>query len=151
MFKPYNDGKYMVSDDGTVVSLHHGKGWRKKPMTLTKRKDRYGYVAYSIGGKNVYAHQLVMKLYGPDRPSDDHEIDHIDGVRDNNNINNLQWLVHYDNIRKAVHTRDATVRSLANPSYGKWFPSGEAARRAGVRISELRSGKRKQSGGYILC
>lgn len=58
-------------------------------VTLYKGKER----------KNVYIHRLVAEAYIPN-PNGYDTVDHIDGNKSKNDINNLQWLKNADNNSK---------------------------------------------------
>jgi len=60
--------------------------------------DAYGYVRLSVENKEYKAHRLAflyMEGYFPK------EVDHEDGIKNNNKWNNLTDITHQDNIRKA--------------------------------------------------
>lgn len=103
LFKPIegHDGKYMISTSGTVISLHYGKIKIRKP-----RKDKDSYLQITLvdksrksGIRTYQVHRLVAQTFLPDFDPN-LEIDHIDGYRWNNQIDNLQQLNHRDNIKK---------------------------------------------------
>jgi hypothetical protein len=52
--------------------------------------------------KNFYIHHLVMMVWGPPRPSPEHEINHIDLNKRNCHIDNLEWLTRPQNIQHAI-------------------------------------------------
>lgn len=89
-----------ASPDGHVVSTASGKqrvlsGW------VTARG--YRHVAVRVGGKakSVYAHRIVAEaFYGP--VPDGLEINHKDGDKLNNMPENLEYVLHGDNVRHAV-------------------------------------------------
>ncbi len=110
LFKPIqgHDSKYMVSTNGTVISLHYGK---IRIMKLRTDKDGYRHVTLSANGtgKSFLVHRLVAEafLYDFDKSL---EVDHIDGCRWNNQIENLQMLSHKDNVKKRDKKRKKYVR-----------------------------------------
>ena len=50
-------------------------------------------------GKEVgrTVHSLVMEVHGPEKPSEAHIINHIDGDKKNNHISNLEWVTPAEN------------------------------------------------------
>lgn len=75
-----------------------------------------GYVEYVLTTndgktKHLQAHRLAASSwYG--RPADSNmRVNHIDGVRTNNNINNLEWITHSANIK---HSYDVLNRPRVN-------------------------------------
>lgn len=113
LFKPIegHDGKYMISTLGTVISLCYGKIKIRKP-----RKDKDSYLQITLvdksrksGIRTYQVHRLVAQTFLPDF-NPDLEIDHIDGIRWNNDINNLQQINHRDNIKKRTKNRKKYTR-----------------------------------------
>lgn len=97
-----------VSNTGKVIS-YLGK-------ELIGTTDRYRRVLISINNKRYYkfVHRLVYETFVGPIP-DNMTINHIDGNRLNNNLNNLELLTHRENIE----------HSIKNHNY-KRFRIGEA-------------------------
>lgn len=85
---------YEISEDGEVRNV--------KSKKVLKPFNQKGYLRMEFGhrGPKKYIHQLVMEVWGPPKPSEKHEIDHIDGNPLNNHISNLQWVTHKENMAK---------------------------------------------------
>lgn len=85
--------KYEISDSG---NLRRGKKMIKGSVKQS------GYLEYtmSIDGKRIYAlaHRLVAEAFIPN-DSEKHEVNHIDCNRLNNNVENLEWCTHAENIQ----------------------------------------------------
>ena len=69
---------------------------------MTPHEQGTGYLqitlqrAYKRVGRTV--HSLVMEVYGPSPPSPQHDvINHIDGNKQNNHIENLEWVTEAQN------------------------------------------------------
>ena len=79
---------YEVSDCGKVRRIGG------KTLSLCKR-NQYGHLAASLWSNNksktIYIHKLVALTFIGKKPSDKHEIRHIDGCPKNNHVNNLAW------------------------------------------------------------
>lgn len=67
-----------------------------------KRKD--GYIRTEINGKGYLAHRLVWVLHNGDIPNG-MQIDHINGVRDDNRIENLRLATRSINCQNLRHAR----------------------------------------------
>lgn len=104
----YN-GAYQISKNGAVKSSNRiiksitGQnrliiGRIMKP----KNKEGYHFVTLSLNGeiKNHYIHRLVAEAYLPN-PKNKPHINHIDGDKSNNNINNLEWVTISENTNHA--------------------------------------------------
>lgn len=82
-----------------------------------------GYIEMSIFGKKVYAHRLAW-IYENGFIPDGIKIDHINGIRSDNRIENLRLATHAQNIRNSKTRADNTsgVKGVSfDKSRGKWF------------------------------
>lgn len=110
------EGIYEVSNTGKVKSLerfkycgHHGSLPHKvKEKILHTRVDRLGYerVKLSKDSKSnlKYMHRLIATAFIPN-PNHYKEINHKDGCKTNNSIENLEWCTRSQNMKHAVEKR----------------------------------------------
>lgn len=108
---PGSNGKYEVSNFGAVRSKGH--------FELKRRYDRGGYYGFFIRLNGVqrryWSHRLVLEAFGFPQP-DGMEVNHKNGIRDDNRPENLEWVTRRQN-------------SHHKKSLGTW-PSGENNGRA---------------------
>lgn len=106
------EGYYQVSNLGRVKSkdrLLNGKlflGRIKKTCETSKRNGRQGYLCTRIKGIDgkshcLYIHRLVAETFIPN-PENKPTVNHIDGNKHNNNINNLEWCTYGENNKHAI-------------------------------------------------
>ena len=110
---------YFISDRGRVwarsrkVPCDYTDRWgnhvterRKAATMLTERMTTHGYVQYNLklgsgveGGRDELrtAHSLVMEAFGPERPPEADVINHINGDKADNRIENLEWATEREN------------------------------------------------------
>jgi hypothetical protein len=103
------EGLYQVSNMGRVKSLNHGKETIMKPkiekyirITLTKTNKRQIY----------YIHRLVAIAFIPN-PENKPDINHIDGNKKYNYVENLEWVTPSENVRHSIdvlHTKNGRRR-----------------------------------------
>jgi len=102
-WKPCAGGNYEVSDAGRVRRGTTGR--RTWPGRMTKPSLlNIGYysVAPTVDGKNVrhYVHRLVAEAFLGPCP-DGHEVNHINGIKTDNHVSNLEYVTHAENMSAA--------------------------------------------------
>lgn len=82
----------------------NGKVYNKRRKTSTYGKDHQGYRRLSINvqgkSKSLLVHRMVAMTYLPN-PNNLPEVNHIDGNKSNNHVNNLEWVTRHDNQKHA--------------------------------------------------
>jgi len=116
---------YEVSNLGRVRTKDRYRPWSRgkerfyKSIILSCPVSSDGYEICGItlvdGRRNTcQVHQLVYHSFNNTRPVKGMHIDHIDGNRLNNKLNNLQFITHEENIKKG---RTFTEKKSALPLY----------------------------------
>ncbi|QBI97752.1 HNH endonuclease [Mycobacterium phage Zeuska] len=80
-----HEGKYLVSDEGQILSLITGKTLRPGTMVSGHR-----YVTIARPSRTALVHTLVMEAFVGPRP-EGYEIRHLNGNPDDNRLENLQY------------------------------------------------------------
>lgn len=102
-------GYYQVSNYGRIKGVKrrckHKKGTRHVPeKILSPSKNEYGYRYVGLSANNVIymrrVNRLVAKAFHPN-PKRLPEVNHIDGDKDNNRSDNLEWSTISDNRKHA--------------------------------------------------
>lgn len=95
------EGIYEVSNMGRVKSLHRSQGRILKQYTQDN-----GYVKVNLSKNGTHntkrVHRLVATAFIPN-PHNKPEVNHIDGNKENNNVDNLEWCTREYNVRHAFH------------------------------------------------
>ena len=166
------ENEYLVSEAGDVWSLRSKR--KLKPST-----DKYGYFYFvlCVDGrrKTVKAHRLVAIAF-IENPLNKPTVNHLNGVRNDNRVGNLEWATEKEQIADAMK-RDAFPNMLKNTDYqamgekrnfgrrktavylngellGIYSSLLDASKKQGInysKASECANGKRKTTGGKTVC
>ena len=86
---------YLISSLGRVYSIRNRK-------FIAQYKNRYGYLKCSLKkeGKNksVFVHRLVATAF-ISNPNNKPEVNHKNGIKTDNSLNNLEWCSRLENVR----------------------------------------------------
>lgn len=101
-YSKIKDGLYSIEEDGRVYS-HYSKRYMKTSIdkdgykTISLRNNTNGYSHFGI-------HRLLMITFRPITNMEEMSVDHIDGNKMNNSLNNLQWVTPEENTKLAYLT-----------------------------------------------
>ena len=144
------DPRIKVSNKGNVVSYKRGSGY---PLKKSHNADCYQKVAAGYHGFPQLVHRMVAETW-IDNPNDCKEVNHINGDKSDNRVENLEWVTRSQNMRHAF--RSGLLKVKGTPvrivETGETFDSiSECARRIGgsqQHISDCLSGKQSTHRGY---
>jgi len=120
---------YEIRSDGYVRRLGSFK-----PLSFTPCGAGYFTVRLTKMPKRArpYVHRLVLEQFGPSNPGD-YEIDHQNGVKTDNRIENLRWVTHKENCMNRYNAKgeDSGMAKLT------WRAVEEIRKNTGVPLIEF--------------
>lgn len=176
------EGLYQVSNKGNFKSLDRAVRQRNESIQIKKgmvRKQTLtpkGYLFVSLSKQNInlggLSHRFVAKAFIPN-PENKPQVNHIDGVKTNNNVENLEWVTNQENVEHAKkmglmvyrpeNLRKATisaaeankikVKRICKTSgettiYNSIIEAGKDNNNKQKGISETLNGRQKSAAGY---
>lgn len=132
---------YEISNYGrcrNTTKLH----WKTQGILSPKINKKTGYVQYCIvsNGKNFYkyAHRLVAQYFIFNKRADQTDVNHIDGNKQNNHLDNLEWCTQSENMQHAIrhnlcsHLVEVDVYSIRGEYVGRFDSVTEAMRQLNI-------------------
>lgn len=107
---PNTNGKYEASNMGRIRKKIATKYTINYPYKIMKQSafpgKKYMRVSISIGGvsKSMRVHRLVLMAFVGMPPKPDYEVNHKNGDKQDNRLDNLEWVTMLENKRHAVET-----------------------------------------------
>ena len=96
---------YTIDENGNIYSYKNNKRKQLKPWLDGKGN----YLMIGLSENNVITkylvHRLVAITFLPN-PNNCSDVDHIDHNMTNNNVNNLRWLTHKENLHHSYEIQD---------------------------------------------
>jgi hypothetical protein len=157
------EGLYEVSTQGRIKSKQNNKVIILKPLIKTDGYCRVALCKQDQKIKWYYIHRLVASAFIPNKLNK-LTVNHINEIKDDNKLSNLEWMTHKENINHGTRTARAVANGGGNapcPVYQytiidkktsqyvfikRWKSMIEAERQGGYlnsKISEVCSGLHK--------
>ena len=149
------EGLYAVSNLGRIKRVV-GKGCKQERIIKPNLVRGYCQVRLSKDGivKPLYLHRIILETFNPVEGMDKLDCNHRDENKENNCLNNLEWLSHKENVNygtrneRAAATLSKAVRCIDDKKICSSM--GEASRQTGINIGGISlccRGKQKTAGG----
>lgn len=95
---------YYVTEEGHIWSEYSNKFISELPDKDGYLKVRLSSLDLPKGKQHAYSvHRLVLENFKPCENMQDLQVNHIDGNKTNNNIDNLEWVTCEENINHAIN------------------------------------------------
>jgi hypothetical protein len=182
---PNYEGLYQVSSMGRVKRLSgytpRYRGERIKPDLVfhpesiyKPSRNRKGYLYFDLlkydGYKRIrkvsFVHRVVLMSFNPNENYKSLQVNHINGIKDDNRVENLEWVTNRDNqlhanlnglrapkksfdstCSRAVHQCDSEGNILN--TFGSIIDASEKTKIESQNIRKVVKGRRPFAGGYI--
>ncbi|MFV0535956.1 MAG: HNH endonuclease [Dysgonomonas sp.] len=139
----YED-KYMISNTGEVLSVQREVkcksgviknfgGYKIKAFASNK-----GYMQVSLSGKTLLLHRLIAEAFIPN-PENKPQINHINGNKSDNRIENLEWATQSENISHAYKNGYKTAPFLNCRAEKNHLSKAVTQYKNGVKINDFGS------------
>lgn len=157
IWKKINDYNYEVSSLGRIRNI-------KTNRILKNIKTVHGYEEVSLRKDNkakIYKVHRLVAIAFIDNPENKAEVNHIDGKKNNNSLENLEWVTRNENqihSYKVLNNKDKSKKQVfqIDKNTGKLvnvFADAYIAQRlTNIKQQNINScalGKLKSAGGYI--
>ena len=96
-FKIKDCPEYYITYKGDIYSRNYNKTGRIKKLKPFLN-PRLGYLQINLGKRSHYIHRLVAETFIPN-PENKPEVNHKNGIRNDNRVENLEWCLHSENIK----------------------------------------------------
>lgn len=141
------EGIYQVSNYGRVKSLNYNKTNREGFMSFNNNGT--GYLQVCLTKDKKYKKKLVHRLVAKafiEKPIDKNYINHIDGNKSNNHVENLEWVTRSENQKHAYANGLIDKEKLSNSHKGEKHHNYGKHLSDETKIKISNSNKGKQAG-----
>lgn len=148
---------YEISDNGIVKSKDRmctdslGRKRFRKGVVLSPDIAQNGYYRITLAKdgkkKQCYLHRLIATHF-IDNPKNLPQVNHIDGNKLNNSMDNLEWVTVQENTIHAYENGLINhISGKEHPNYGKFGSDSKKAKK--VKSINIKTGKEKIYGALI--
>lgn len=167
------EGLYEATKNGDIrrIAYHKIKPrntyYNKLPMILKQQYDKDGYLRITLIDSNGHihrypVHRVIAETFIPN-PENKSQVNHKNGIKDDNRVDNLEWNTQSENIRHRIDILGVSLKNKKgskrvgqfdiNGNLLKEYPSAkEASRKTNLsqgHISEVCRGEKNTYKGFV--
>lgn len=151
---PDYEGLYQASSFGRIKSLF------KSGKILKPNIDKDGYFRYALckngKRKDYYGHRLIALTFIPNVKGYE-QVNHIDGNKQNNNANNLEWCTCKENVNHSINVLKKRIKKVNQYDLNNNYINSYSSIKIAGEINNIKSQNiwrccqniRPTAGGYI--
>lgn len=92
-FKQFRKTHLFVNRNGDIYS-------QKTNKILSPTPDKDGYLRVNFDKTSTGVHRIVMEVFNPVPNMENLEVNHINQIKTDNRLENLEWCTHEENMKK---------------------------------------------------
>lgn len=156
------DGKWIPEYEGLYYATPDGKIYNKDDKQIRGSETQIGYVRVSLtknGKKKCHSmHRLIATTFLGEAPDGKPVVNHINGIKSDNRLANLEWVSASENTQKAIesgikkksHVTPVEVVDLNTNIHTVYPTVTDAAKAIGYNRVTLQKRMNQKVGNYII-
>ena len=115
-FFTFNECDLKVFRDGRIKFINKGgKVWKDKKLSNCN-----DYLRTGINGKTVLVHNIIALCFLGEK-TEGKQTDHINSIRDDNRVENLQYITASENIMKRTNIKGKPITGIQKTPSGRFI------------------------------